>query len=259
MYFRHEEGGVDRRFVHAFRIVMLSLVLTGCAAEIPRKADASGPIDEVEFRRLFPLDEQRVDAILDDYYRVQSNLMATSVSGAQAIVSLLTANGDFHVGTDVFYSGEVPRIKEVRDNYAAVQVGTMVCVQSPAEKVECRVSDPLRLGLPDVPKAHVARIWSRDIRCIEPDTPCRFIKVQLGSREGDDNSMEGFTADPELVGHDYEMVFRLSDYLPVYLKQTDHYHVGVTMTAFFKYQFGGTVEEVELPPEGGSIVELTVP
>ena len=101
----------------------------------------------------------------------------------------------------------------------------------------------------------MARIWSRDIPC-DDQLGCRFIKVQLSSAESDSNSMDGFSADPELLGHDYELAFKRSDYLPVYWKITDHYHVGVSATAFyFNHRFGQATEDVHLPGEGGSIAQ----
>src|SRR5262249_43090842 len=144
-----------------------------------------------------------------------------------------------------------------RDNYAAVQAQDRVCVQKAGETAKCNdVRGPLHLGLPEVPIEHVARIWSRDMPCDDP-LGCRFIKVQLSSAESDSNSMEGFSAAPELVGHDYELAFRRSDYLPVYWKTTDRYHVGVTATAFyFNHRFGQTTEKVELPEEGRKIDHL---
>jgi len=210
------------------------------------------PMTAEAFRCLFPLGAED-DAILAEYDQVQAALVSAATHGAEASVAMLSANGDVHGGYDVFYTAAPLRNKEVRDNYTAVQVGNRGCFQSKAGKAECRDVGPLHLGLFKVPRDHVARTWSRDFHCIDPDEPCRFIKIQLASLESDTNAIEGYTADPEITGHEYEVAFRLADHLPIYVRQTDRYHVAVTAIAYYAFHFGGTVEPVELPREGASL------
>jgi hypothetical protein len=82
---------------------------------------------------------------------------------------------------------------------------------------------------------------------------CRFIKIQTGSAESNFNSSAGYSNEPELVGHDYELLFTLPAHLPIYYKQTDHLHVGTTATAFFVFQFDLPINKIELPQDGQSI------
>lgn len=262
-----------RRTARNAWITVAALAIGGCAAptvkqsataDPPRLADpCDGKQAEVPpgteisaeaFRCRFPLGPE-TDAILADYAVVQDAVMQASAHGAEMFVTMLSANGGVHGGRDVFYAGGNPRIKEMRDNYTAVQVGSRSCWQSKGEAMVCKAVNPLHLGLFDVPKDHVARIWSRDFRCVDPDEACRFIKVELGSRESDTNAMDGYTADPEIVGHEYEVAFRVADHLPMYVRQIDHYHVAVTAIAFYAYRFGGDVEPVELPRDGETLDE----
>jgi hypothetical protein len=69
------------------------------------------------------------------------------------------------------------------------------------------------------------------------------------SAESDVNFYEGYSADPDLVGHDYELLLTLPDYVPISYKQTDHYHVGTTATAFYVFQFDQPIKKIELPGE----------
>jgi hypothetical protein len=220
---------------------------------IPQSQEAPRtPMTAEEFRCVFPLGAE-ADAILADYDKVQAALVSAAATGAEASVAMLSAGGDVHGGYDVFYTAEPLRNKEVRDNYTAVQVGSRGCFQTKGDKTDCREVGPLRLGLFRIPKDHVARVWSRDFRCVHPDEPCRFIKVQLASLDTDTNAIEGYTADPEITGHEYEVAFRLADYLPIYVRQTDRYHVAITAIAYYAFHFGGTVEPVELPRDGESL------
>jgi hypothetical protein len=229
-------------------LVTSTFFLTGCPKDHsqPAPQKSEGALTAEQFRKLFPLEGTLVDNVLDDYSRVQAALLKHSEHGAQATVSLLSADGSIHQGYDEFFSTDEESTKEVRDNYIAIQVGKTSCVQT-AGKMKCRQESALHLGLVDVTKSHVARVWSKDIRCLSTSVPCRFLKIQVTSAESQNNSSEGYSAEPDLVGHEYELVFLLQDYLPLYYKQTDHYRISVSSTAFYTYAFDKPVKPIQLP------------
>ncbi|MBS0439173.1 MAG: hypothetical protein JSS33_07180 [Proteobacteria bacterium] len=238
---------------HTILIILFVFAVQGCASLRTDQPLSSGPVTAQEFRKLFPLSDNYIDPILRDYNKAQASLLNASRNGARANVVLLTAGGVIHAGHDEFFSGEPVSLKEKRDNYTAVQIGTSFCVETPTSQTSCKRSSPLHLGLVPVEKTHISKAWSRDITCIDPTEPCRFIKIQTGSIESDTNSLEGYSTEPELIGHDYELVITLSNFLPVYFKQTDHYHVGVTATAFYGYNFKLQVKKFSLPEAGKPI------
>ena len=238
---------------HAVLILFFILASQGCASLKTGASLSSKPITAQAFRKLFPLSDAYIDPILSDYNKAQTALLNASRNGARANVVLLTAGGAIHAGYDEFFSGEPASIKEKRDNYTAVQIGTTSCIETPSSQTSCKKSEPLYLGLVPIEKSHVSKAWSKDITCVDPTEPCRFIKIQTSSIESDTNSLEGYTAEPELIGHDYELVIRLSNFLPIYFKQTDHYHVAITATAFYGFNFNIQVQKFNLPEAGKPI------
>ena len=121
-------------------------------------------------------------------------------NGARSNVSILTAAGRVHSGYDEFSSAGEGSIREVRDDYVGIQVSTTLCTQNAAEKTACKESKPLKLGLVEIEKSHVSRVWSKDTTCFQKAVPCRFIKIQVGSKESDSNIYEGYSREPELIG-----------------------------------------------------------
>jgi hypothetical protein len=235
-------------------VVALILATYGCTANKTRHeaANVNGPLSREQFRAMFPLDDALVDAVLADYNQTQAMLLTKSASGAYADVSLLAPNGRLHSGHDDSFSSGDKSIREVRDNYVAVQVGITSCVQTTG-KIKCSQGDPLKLGMIDISKSHVSRVWSKDIPCFADASPCRFVKIQTSSEESDINSYSGYSAEPELVGHDYEVVFTLPEHVPVSYKQSDHFHISRTATAFFVYRFGEPIKPINLPDADATI------
>jgi hypothetical protein len=235
-------------------LAVTALVLSACATETkhPLTEHSNTPLTGEQFRRLFPIDDKVVDAALQDYNLAQAAFLKKSENGARETVSLITSDGHVHSGYDEFFSSGERGLREVRDNYVAIQMGNTSCVQT-TESMKCRQGNPLLLGLVDIEKSHVSRVWSKDLSCSDPAIACRFIKIQLGSAESNINSYDGYSSDPELVGHDAEVLFTMPDHVPIYYKQTDHYHIGDTATAFYFFQFDLPIKKIELPKEGESI------
>lgn len=239
---------------HRLLLAATTLALSGCATEAKRPLTerAIAPLTGEQFRTLFPVDDKAVDAALQDYNMAQAVFLKKSENGARETVSLLTADGHVHSGYDELFSAGEKGLREVRDDYVAIQVGNTSCVQT-TERKKCLQGNALHLGLVDIEKSHVSRAWSKDLFCFDPAVACRFIKIQLGSAESDINSYDGYSSDPELVGHDVEVLFTMPEHVPIYYKQTDHYHIGVTATAFYSFQFDNPIRRIELPKEDESI------
>ena len=213
---------------------------------------AGRSLSSKQFRQLFPLNKSLVEAVLGDYRQTQDTLLEKSKDGARAEVSLITDDGHAHSGYDLFFSSGEGSIKEIRDNYVAIQIGRNACMQVP-EKLSCFRGNPVRIGLFEISESHVSHVWSKDVVCPAKGGACRFIKIQVGSAEDDVNTYEGYSQDPQLIGHDYELVFTLPAHVPVLYRQTDHLHIGRTETATYVFQFNQPVKKFELPNADESI------
>ena len=126
-------------------------------------------------------------------------------------------------------------------------MGDIACTRKRDERrYACRNVGALHLGLFDIDKANIAKVWVRDFACPANDKRvCRFIKVLMHGKNAAEN--------PALIGYDYEVFMDLATHLPIYLRQTSREAIGVEGMAVYQFNFEAKVPQFALPAEAAGL------